>query len=173
MRIFALVVSLLFLSSVGCLIAPEGNGVDSQGTRLDSITDSSPDSGTSSPDAGTGDGGVDRVPPEETPPTAHYQEWPNRSASTSGSFQYFLVYIPANTPALSVASWGGSGDGTSWANLYLSRGSRPTASLYDYASRSAFSNDETITVENPLPGLWWIGLEADSEYAGVTAAASF
>jgi hypothetical protein len=123
-------------------------------------------------DAGP-DGGADSEQDAGVPPPQGYYEWVNRSSSTPDSFQYFVVYIPANTPALTVAAWGGEGSEPFWADLYLRYGSKPTTELYHSASLNGASNDETITVVAPPPGLWWIGIHANRGYTGVTLVASF
>lgn len=119
------------------------------------------------------DGGTDAGLDAGTPSPPGYYEWTNRSSSVAGSFQYFIIYIPANTPALTVASWGGSGTGSSWANLYLRYGSKPTTRYFDAASRSMESNEEFIVIQNPKPGNWWIGLHANTGYTGIAVVASY
>jgi hypothetical protein len=103
--------------------------------------------------------------------TAAYYEWTNRSASTYG-FQYFLINVPVNTVNLTVASFGGSASYYG-ADLYLAKNYKPTTTSYWARSTNYVSNDETISIDNPSPGLWWIGLYSNYAYSGVTVVALY
>lgn len=102
-----------------------------------------------------------------------YYEWSNRSSSTCGSWQYFLINVPDNTPNLLVASFGGSWGYYYGADLYVRHIAKPTTTAYSRRSMTAYTNDETIDINNPSPGTWWIGLRANCSYTGATVIASF
>lgn len=104
-----------------------------------------------------------------------YYEWFNRSSSTCGSWQYFVISVPENTPNLTVASYGGTLGSSPYygAQLYVRYQYRPTTSTYSGYSGNYYTNDESISIDNPSPGTWWIGLYAYCSYTGVTVMASF
>jgi hypothetical protein len=107
--------------------------------------------------------------------TLGFYEWANRSSSACGSWQYFPVNVPENTPNLKVYSQYGSVTLYPYygAQLYVRWGSKPTTSSYYAASLSYGTNEETVSINSPPPGTWWIGLYAYCGYSGVTVGAIY
>ncbi|WP_425442883.1 PPC domain-containing protein [Stigmatella aurantiaca] len=100
-------------------------------------------------------------------------EWVNRSSSTCGSWQYFPISVPENTPALLVYSQYGTVGASYGADLFLAWGFRPSGGSYHGSSATAGTNAEFISISNPSPGTWWIGLQANCSYSGVTVGAVY
>lgn len=72
----------------------------------------------------------------------------------SGSWDTASINVPSGATLLTVTVSGGSGGNT---NLYLRYGQNPTTSNYDYLSNGS-GNTETLYVENPKSGTWYIGM---------------
>ena len=84
-----------------------------------------------------------------------------------GSEKYFRIEVPAGQTKLEIAISGGTGD----ADLYVRKGALPTTSEYDYRP-FLFGNDETVTINDPEAGTWYIMVRGYNLYAGVTLLAS-
>lgn len=109
--------------------------------------------------------------------TAHFQLTPvalsngqirsNLSAMT-GQALYFSIDVPADATALTVRSWGGTGD----ADLYVRRGALPTTQAFDCRPFLS-SSDETCSLASPAAGTYYIMLRAFSSFSGVSLQASY
>lgn len=89
-------------------------------------------------------------------------------SGTPSSMKIFRIDVPAGQINLEILLSGGTGD----ADLFVKLGSVPTTTSYDYRSILA-GNDETITVNNPAAGSWYIMIHAYSSYTGVTLKATY
>lgn len=89
-------------------------------------------------------------------------------AAAQGTQQSFRIEVPAGQSKLEISISGGSGD----CDLYVKRGALPTTSDYDYRP-FLFGNDETVTINSPAGGTWYIMLNAYDAYSGVTLLASY
>lgn len=89
-------------------------------------------------------------------------------AGTEGTEKYFQIDVPAGQTKLEIAMSGGTGD----ADLYVKRGALPTSTVYDYRP-FLFGNNETVTVNNPAAGTWYIMIRAYNAYTGLTLLASY
>lgn len=69
--------------------------------------------------------------------------------------------VPANALTLTVRLTGNDPD----ANLYLRFGALPTTSSYTQISSGSSSN-ETININNPADGTWYVGVRADNNTRG-------
>ncbi len=85
-----------------------------------------------------------------------------------GSASYFKIAVPSGQSSLEIAISGGSGD----CDLYVKRGAQPTTSSYDYRPYLT-GNNETVTVDNPASGDWYIMLHGYEAYSGVTLKATY
>jgi hypothetical protein len=65
-------------------------------------------------------------------------------------------------------TWGGTGD----ADLYVKFGTKPTTTDYDYRPFLA-GNDETVTVNNPAAGTWYIMIRSYADYTGLSLKATY
>ncbi len=92
----------------------------------------------------------------------------NALSGVAGSELYFSIEVPAGKPELKITISGGTGD----CDLYVKKAALPTTSDYDYRP-FRLGNDETVTVENPTAGKWYIMLRGYSGYAGVTLKATY
>jgi|GEM_PF-6564596 hypothetical protein len=79
---------------------------------------------------------------------------------------YYNLTVPAGATRLVVTTSGGTGD----ADLRVKRGAVPQLFVNDGASATA-GNSESITINNPVAGEWFISLSGSS-YVGVTVLAT-
>jgi len=123
-------------------------------------------------------------PPTDPPPTTPPSNLPecpgssgqladgcqvsNVQASRAGDSQYFYIYLPANTPSLTINTVGGSGN----ADLYLSARGWPSTTDYDKRSTGS-SNTESVSVTPPsAAGYYYVAVVATAPYSGVAVSAS-
>jgi len=100
-------------------------------------------------------------------PLANSVPVPNLSG-TAGGEQYFSIEVPAGQTKLEISMSGGTGD----ADLYVKKDSLPTTTSYDYRP-FLFGNNETVSVNNPAAGTWYIMMRGYDAYAGITLLASY
>ncbi|MDG6347424.1 PilC/PilY family type IV pilus protein [Luteimonas sp. 8-5] len=92
------------------------------------------------------------------------ESWDNRDIDDR-EWWYGSIEVPAGATSLIVQMSGTDEDSCGRrctrpngdADLYLRNGSKPTTSSYDHADTDSGNND-TITVDNPASGTWWIGV---------------
>jgi hypothetical protein len=89
-------------------------------------------------------------------------------SGAAGSERIYRIDVPAGQINLEIKMSGGTGD----ADLFVKFGARPTISDYDYRPFLA-GNDETVTVNNPTAGTWYIMIRGYSDYSGVTLKATY
>lgn len=90
--------------------------------------------------------------------------------STNNRWLYYTILVPAGARDLSISTSLGSGD----VDLFARAAEFPTWSAgWDVSSARLGTNNEAITVPNPLPGVWYIGLLTTSPYANVSLVATF
>lgn len=87
---------------------------------------------------------------------------------TAGSVQYRSVVVPAGAKNLVIQISGGIGD----VDLYVKFGQVPTTASYD-CRPFAVGNEETCTFPTPTAGTYHVMLRGDSQYSGVTLAATY
>ena len=88
-------------------------------------------------------------------------------SATTGTETLYQIDVPAGQTKLEIQIAGGTGD----CDLYVKRGAVPTKDVYDYRPYR-IGNNETVTVDNPTAGTWYIMLRAYSTYTGVTLMAT-
>ena len=86
----------------------------------------------------------------------------------AGAAQYFKIDVPAGQDSLEIKTSGDTGD----VDLYVKRGALPTTISYDYRPYKVGSN-ETVDVNNPASGTWYIMLRGYTDYSGVTLKATY
>jgi len=74
----------------------------------------------------------------------------------AGSFVYYYITVPANSPRLDITLTANSGD----PDLYARLGGRPTTSLYGY--RSWATGSDSLSISGPASGTWYIGVRGYS-----------
>jgi hypothetical protein len=84
-----------------------------------------------------------------------------------GSETDYKVVIPNGQGELEISISGGTGD----CDLYVRHDGPPTYTTYDYRP-FRYGNEETVTIDNPIGGNWYIMLRGRDAYSGVTLAAS-
>jgi pre-peptidase/concanavalin A-like lectin/glucanase superfamily protein len=89
-------------------------------------------------------------------------------SAATGTEVFFSINVPSGQSKLQIAISGGTGD----CDLYVKRDAVPTMSVYDYRP-FLVGNDETVTVNNPTGGTWYIMLKGYSTYSGLTLLASY
>ncbi|MCH8617518.1 pre-peptidase C-terminal domain-containing protein [Undibacterium sp. TS12] len=85
----------------------------------------------------------------------------------SGASQVYTFVVPAGRPTLTIKTSGGTGD----ADLYVQLGSAPTTSSYLKKSDGASTN-ETITINSPAAGTYYVLVKAYSAVSGVSLVAT-
>ncbi|MCH7224496.1 S8 family serine peptidase [Haloferula sp. A504] len=85
-----------------------------------------------------------------------------------GSERVYRFSVPPGQESLSFEISGGSGD----CDLYVRYGSIPTTSDWDHRPYLG-GNDETVTINNPAAGDWYVMLRGYSSYSGVSLVASY
>ncbi|MCQ4167502.1 PKD domain-containing protein [Tahibacter sp. P2K] len=91
----------------------------------------------------------------------------NISAS-QGNYAYFYLNLPAGVSQLRIKTSGGTGD----ANLYANSATWATTSAYQQRSVNS-GNGETLTINNPPAGYFYISLHAASAFSGVTISTEY
>lgn len=89
-------------------------------------------------------------------------------SGASSSTKLFRVEVPAGSTSLSLTLRGSSGD----ADLYVRNGSAPTLTAYDARPYRSDSN-ETVTVNAPRAGTWYVMVHAYSAYSATTLTARY
>lgn len=88
-------------------------------------------------------------------------------SGAAGSNRVFSFVVPTGRPSVTFKTSGGSGD----ADIYVSRGTTPTTSTYQYVSNGS-TTSENITVNTPVAGTYYILLNGYTTFSGVTLVAS-
>jgi hypothetical protein len=81
---------------------------------------------------------------------------------------YYKIEVPAKQARLEISTAGGFGD----VDLYVRRGLKPTVAEWDYRSH-LIGNDETIVVNNPRAGTYFILLRGSEDYSDATLMTVF
>jgi hypothetical protein len=89
-------------------------------------------------------------------------------AGSVASEKFFKIEVPAGQSRLEIAISGGTGD----ADLYVRVGDKPTPYLWDYRPFVLGSN-ETVTIDDPKAGTYYIMLRGYRAYADVTLKATY
>lgn len=89
-------------------------------------------------------------------------------SGSAGSEKFYKIEVPAGQDELEISTSEGTGD----VDLYVRRGSQPTTTSYDYRPYKV-GNNETVTVENPAAGTWYIMLKGYNAYANVKLLAEY
>ena len=100
---------------------------------------------------------------ELTPGIAH-----GPMSGYDGLDQFFYIDVVSGTERLEVDLDGGFGEAT----LHMRYESTPTASEADYHSGASGAGDK-IGFNNPTPGKWYILVNSDSVFSGVSITASY
>jgi hypothetical protein len=89
-------------------------------------------------------------------------------SGSTGNKKNYVIAVPSGASKLEIKIWGGTGD----CDLYVKRGSIPTTTSYNYRPYLG-GNTETVTVNNPVSGNWYIMLNAYSAYSGLSLSATY
>jgi len=92
----------------------------------------------------------------------------NDISASQGGAKYYKIEVPAGQTKLEIAISGGTGD----ADLYVRRGSLPTTAEYDHRPYLP-GNSESVTVNNPTAGTWFIMIRAYQAFSGLTLLATY
>ncbi|MGM9515971.1 pre-peptidase C-terminal domain-containing protein [Roseateles sp. DB2] len=90
----------------------------------------------------------------------------SQSAST-GTWTYYSIQVPAGSTKLVVNLAGSNGD----ADLFVGAGQKPTNTSYACKSDGSTST-ETCTVNAPVAGTYYVGVQAYATYSGVSVKAT-
>lgn len=89
-------------------------------------------------------------------------------SGTARSESYYRIDVPAGQAKLEIATSGGTGD----VDLYVRRNAKPTTTDWDYRPYR-IGNDETVAINHPASGTYYILLRGAESYAGATLRAFF
>ncbi len=89
-------------------------------------------------------------------------------AGATGSEVNYRIVVPPGQGELNISIGGGTGD----CDLYVRKGAPPTYGGFSYRP-FLFGNEETVTVDSPAAGNWYIQLRARDSYSGVTLLATY
>jgi hypothetical protein len=89
-------------------------------------------------------------------------------SGSAGSEKFYRLIVPSGQTKLEFTISGGTGD----ADLYVKTGSLPTTADYDYRPYLA-GNNETVTINNPTGGDWFVMIRGYQAYSGLTLLATF
>jgi hypothetical protein len=89
-------------------------------------------------------------------------------AGLASSETFFKIEVPADQTQLEIAMSGGTGD----ADLYVRLGDKPTTKDWDYRPYR-LGNKETVTIDDPKPGTYYIMIRGYIPYTGVTLQATY
>lgn len=87
-------------------------------------------------------------------------------SGVQGDEAFYKIQVPSGATELEVKISGGTGD----CDLYVKQGAQPTITDYDYRPYIN-GNNETVTVNNPSTGWWYIMLRGYWSYSDVTLVA--
>jgi|GEM_PF-382658 len=88
-------------------------------------------------------------------------------SGAAGSETFYRIEVPAGQDLLEIGTSAGAGD----VDLYVRQGSEPTTTSYDYRPYK-IGNEETVTVERPAAGTWYVMLRGYGSYSNVTLKAA-
>jgi murein DD-endopeptidase MepM/ murein hydrolase activator NlpD len=86
----------------------------------------------------------------------------------TGSLVHYKIYVPSGQASLVITTSGGTGD----CDLYAKLGSQASTSIYSYSSQG-YTNNETVTVNSPASGDWYIMLRGYGTYSGASLQATY
>jgi hypothetical protein len=86
----------------------------------------------------------------------------------TGCQLFYKISVPSGQSILQVGTTGGTGD----CDLYVRLGSRPTTTSYNSKSTGS-GTTETVTINNPSSGTWYILLFGKKAFSGVTLLATY
>ncbi|CAM2009735.1 M43 family zinc metalloprotease [Acanthopleuribacter pedis] len=89
-------------------------------------------------------------------------------AGRRDTWLYFRIDVPNGQDVLEIRSFGGAGD----ADLYARFGDLPDQNVFDAHPRVG-GNEQTITIENPSAGSWFIGVYGFLDYTGLNMVAGY
>jgi len=89
-------------------------------------------------------------------------------AGHAASQQFFKIEVPADQTKLEIAMSGGTGD----ADLYVRLGEKPTTKEWDYRPYR-LGNKETVTIDDPKAGTYFIMIRGYIPFQGVTLKATY
>jgi len=85
-----------------------------------------------------------------------------------GSRQYFKIDVPTGQAKIMFKTSGGTGD----CDMYVRFGTPPLLDAWDYRP-ARLGNAETVTVNVPTPGTWYVMLHGYKAYSGVSLLADY
>lgn len=89
-------------------------------------------------------------------------------AGSTGSELFFKINVPSNQARLVIKISGGTGD----CDMYIRHGSAPSLSTWTYRPYLG-GNSETVTIDQPTSGEWYVMLQGYTTYSGVALLADY
>lgn len=89
-------------------------------------------------------------------------------SGAAASETFYKIVVPTGQASLVILTTGGTGD----VDLYVRLGAKPTTTTWDYRPYMK-GNEETVTINAPSAGTWYIMLRGYAAFAGVTVKATY
>lgn len=89
-------------------------------------------------------------------------------AGPLGSMNYFRIDVPPNQVRLMFKTWGGVGD----SDMYVRFGTPPELNAFDFRPLRS-GTAESVTINLPAAGTWYVMLHAYKPYSGVSLLADY
>jgi hypothetical protein len=89
-------------------------------------------------------------------------------SGATGGQQFYRIVVPAGQTRLVISTAGVTGD----VDLYVRFGALPGLATYDFRPL-LIGNSETVTVDAPAAGEWYVMLNGSIAYSGITLAAQY
>ncbi len=86
----------------------------------------------------------------------------------ASSEKFFRFDVPNGQAQLVFKISGGSGN----ADMYIRRGARPTTTTWDHRPMKP-DNTESVSIDNPQGGIWYVMLKGTTAYRGLTIEARY
>ena len=108
-------------------------------------------------------------PPDPTPVTLHLRsgELVAGLEGDIGTELSFSINVPTDAQRLEIVMSGGTGD----ADLFVRRSEPPTTANHDYRPYK-IGNEETVVIDKPAAGTWYIMIRGYQPFADVTLVAT-
>ncbi len=105
------------------------------------------------------------LPPGAAIPLTSKVAVTNLSGAAGDAVTYSIV-VPAGVRLLNLMTYGGTGN----ISLYVGRDIQPTTTAFDYRSARP-GNNETVRLSNPAAGTYYLLLQGETNYSGVSVQA--
>lgn len=111
---------------------------------------------------------LDRIEAKNKPPQVRNRKTYYQLSGNENSFKNYRFFAPRGSQKMIIKIFGGDGD----ADLKIRHARLANSATYNYKSES-YSNTETIILNNPKSGYWYIGIEGFEAYRNLRMKCEF